>query len=215
MARNTKEKAQETRERIIDAAIDVFYDKGVSNTSLNDVAHAAKVTRGAIYWHFKNKADLFDAMCAHIKNPIHLMVEEVASEKTPDPLGLLRVQGAAIRRMIVDSPKLRKIMTIIHYRCEITDKDDSILLLYRRDWLMHGRESTKRILSNAIAKGQLPPDLDLRLASILMQAAFNGLVMNWLLIPESFDLVSDGNVILESAIDNLRTNPSLRLKPDN
>jgi len=55
MARCTKEKALETRERILDAAEDVFDDNGVSNTSLADIATAAGVTRGAIYWHFTNK----------------------------------------------------------------------------------------------------------------------------------------------------------------
>ena len=153
-------------------------------------------------------------MCAYIKTPVHHMLEEVASEKTLDPLGLLMTQGAAIRRMIVDSPKLRKIMTIIHYRCEITDKDDAILLLYRRDWLMQGQESSKRILVNAIAKKQLPEDLDLRVAIILMQATFHGMMSNWLLMPESFDLVADGNRVLESALENLRTCPQLRIKRD-
>ena len=46
MACCTKEEAQETRERILDAAEDVFYAKGVSQTTLNDVAEAAGVTGG-------------------------------------------------------------------------------------------------------------------------------------------------------------------------
>jgi putative PEP-CTERM system TPR-repeat lipoprotein len=64
MARRTKEEAQETRNRILDFAEHVFNEKGVSRTSLDDLARAAGVTRGAIYWHFRNKAELFDAMLA-------------------------------------------------------------------------------------------------------------------------------------------------------
>ena len=58
MPRKTKEEAQETRQRILDAAERVFQMQGVSRTSLAHIADAAGVTRGAIYWHFRNKADL-------------------------------------------------------------------------------------------------------------------------------------------------------------
>ena len=213
MARNTKEKALETRERILDAAADVFYDKGVSNTSLNDVAQAAGVTRGAIYWHFKNKPDLFNAMCSRVRTPIHLMVEEIAAEKTTDPLGRLLIAGAAIRRSVVEDPYCRKVMTIIYHRCEITDANDPILV-YQRDWLMHSRESTQRILANAQAKGQLPQDLDMRIGALQLQSTFNGLMNNWLLLPGSFDLVEDVNLIIRATLESLRTNPALRIKAD-
>ncbi|MDP1673909.1 MAG: TetR family transcriptional regulator, partial [Burkholderiales bacterium] len=57
MARRTKDEAVETRNQILDAAEKVFSARGVSRTSLADIAEAASVTRGAIYWHFKDKAD--------------------------------------------------------------------------------------------------------------------------------------------------------------
>ncbi|MEA5098857.1 MAG: TetR family transcriptional regulator, partial [Burkholderiaceae bacterium] len=141
MARNTKEKAQETRNRILDAAEDVFYSKGVSNTSLNDVAQAANVTRGAIYWHFKNKADLFDAMCDRIRAPIRAMVEEIADEKTTDPIGRLRLASTHFRQQVVENPHYHKVLAILFHRCEFLDANDPILK-YQRDWMLHSREST-------------------------------------------------------------------------
>ncbi|MBV5333220.1 TetR family transcriptional regulator, partial [bacterium] len=66
MARKTKEEAQETRKAILDAAETVFQERGVSRTSLAEIATAAGVTRGAIYWHFANKAELFDAMIQRV-----------------------------------------------------------------------------------------------------------------------------------------------------
>src|SRR5215468_10863238 len=62
MVRRTKEEALETRNRILDAAERIFEKRGVSRTSLQDIAEAAGVTRGAIYWHFKGKDELFAAM---------------------------------------------------------------------------------------------------------------------------------------------------------
>lgn len=60
MARKTKEDAFITRQRIINVAIREFSTQGFSSTSLADIASAAGVTRGAIYWHFKNKEELFN-----------------------------------------------------------------------------------------------------------------------------------------------------------
>lgn len=211
MARNTKEKALETRERILDAAEDVFLSKGVSATSLNDVALAAGVTRGAIYWHFKNKVDLFDAMCGRVRLGIKAMVDEVADEKTSDPLGLLRTRGKLIRQTIVEDPHYRKVMTIIHHRCEFTDANDPILVNHR-NWTLLNRQLTQRILSNAQSKNQLPQDLDLDLASIMLHAIYEGLINRWLLIPTEFDLVEDATHIIDAAHESLRTSLALRIK---
>ena len=62
MARRTKEEAAITREQLLDAAERVFRERGVAGSSLAEVASAAGVTRGAVYWHFRDKADLFAAM---------------------------------------------------------------------------------------------------------------------------------------------------------
>lgn len=59
MARKTKQQALETRQHILDVAMRLFSQQGVSSTSLAQIAQAAGVTRGAIYWHFKDKTDLF------------------------------------------------------------------------------------------------------------------------------------------------------------
>ena len=70
MARRTKADAQATRSSLLDAAEQLFQARGVSRTSLNDIALAAGTTRGAIYWHFKDKADLFNAMMERVTLPL-------------------------------------------------------------------------------------------------------------------------------------------------
>ena len=62
MARKTKEEALTTRAHIIDAARRVFHAEGVNRSTLDKVAQAAGVTRGAVYWHFANKTELFLAV---------------------------------------------------------------------------------------------------------------------------------------------------------
>ena len=70
MARKTKEEALATRASILDAAELLFHRQGVSRTSLHDIAAAAGVTRGAVYWHFKDKADVFTQMMDRVCLPV-------------------------------------------------------------------------------------------------------------------------------------------------
>lgn len=205
MARCTKEKALETRERILDAAEDVFHAKGVSNTSLADVADAAELTRGAIYWHFKNKADLFDAMCQRIRQPMQTVIEATADINTSDPLGQLHEAGMHVMRQAVENPHHRKVLTILSHKCEFVAASDPILVK-RQEWLAHGQFNLERILTNAKAKGQVPAELDIRLAALMLHVTFDGLLHLWLFSPESFDLVADAEKILDVAMSSLAGN---------
>ena len=62
MARKTKEEAQATRAGILDAAQACFHEFGVAGTSLAMIGARAGYTRGAVYWHFKNKTEVLTAM---------------------------------------------------------------------------------------------------------------------------------------------------------
>ena len=64
--RRTKADSMQTRAALIEAALDLFDEQGVSKTTLAQVATRASVTRGAVYWHFSNKEDLFAALCDFI-----------------------------------------------------------------------------------------------------------------------------------------------------
>ena len=66
MARRTKQEAAATRAALLDAAEEVFLERGVSRASLEVISRRAGVTRGALYWHFRNKGDLFRAMLERV-----------------------------------------------------------------------------------------------------------------------------------------------------
>src|SRR5258705_8511962 len=85
MARKTKEEAAGTRERLLDAAERVFRERGVTHSTLAEIAAAAGHTRGAVYWHFKDKADLVSAMSERATLTLDTMLGESIGE-TDDPL---------------------------------------------------------------------------------------------------------------------------------
>ncbi len=209
MARSTKEEALETRARILDAAERVFHAQGVSHTSLADVAKAADVTRGAIYWHFKNKSDLFDAMCERVRLPMEAMMEESADQRSVDPLGQFVKIGVFVLKRVACDPQSRTIFDIIFNKCEFVDPNDPILVR-QRECHMQGMISMQQTLENAIAKGQLPATLDIPMACLLVHATVTGLMNDWLFAPESFALEEVAEKMLLACIHSLKTAPSMQ-----
>src|SRR5262245_17944722 len=118
MARRTKEEALETRSRILDAAERVFYDRGVAHASLEDIAQAAEVTRGAIYWHFKDKAELFDAMMQRVVLPVEDMTERAGCRAEVHPLELLRQATIDVLLRTARDPRMQRVFDIAYHKCE-------------------------------------------------------------------------------------------------
>jgi len=120
MVRRTKEESQETRRAIIAAAREAFFAHGVTSTSLEQIAKAAGVTRGAIYWHFADKAELFYAMRDEVKIPL-VDRTDVALENTDpalDPLQRVeRFLGVLLEQLFADETT-RKTFQIITFKCE-------------------------------------------------------------------------------------------------
>ena len=214
MTRKTKkEQALETRERLLDAAEDVFNENGVSRTALSDIAKAAGVTRGAIYWHFKNKSDLFSAMCERVRQPTRQLIENMADEQAEDPLDRLREGSRFCMQQIIDNPSYLKVFTILFHKCESLDDDDPIIT-YLKDWDTHILDSMEKVMRNAISRGHLPAELDIKVACLMMKVSFDGLLQNWLFMPDQFDLVETAARIHEACIHSMKTSAALLLKTE-
>ncbi|MBP3195022.1 MAG: TetR/AcrR family transcriptional regulator [Cardiobacteriaceae bacterium] len=69
--RRTKEDVEETKNLIIETAIKLFDKKGYKYTKMSHIAVESNMTRGAVYWHFKNKQEILSALCQqYLKNDI-------------------------------------------------------------------------------------------------------------------------------------------------
>ncbi|MGG2399090.1 TetR family transcriptional regulator [Pseudomonas sp. SH1-B] len=207
MARKTKEEAQATRVHILDAAERVFHAQGVSRASLAEVAKEAGVSRGAIYWHFENKIDLFQAMLERLRLPLEELARASESEHEPDPLGCMReLLVKALTRLARDA-QTRRTHDILRYKCEYTGE----LLGLRERMQALSLECDQRIakaLGNAVSKGQLPHDLDCPRAAVCLHAYMEGIETNWLLMP-NFDLAAQAPALVDTALDML-CSPALR-----
>jgi TetR/AcrR family acrAB operon transcriptional repressor len=209
MVRRTKEEAQETRSQILEAAEKAFYERGVARTTLAEVAALAGVTRGAIYWHFSNKADLVQAMLDSLHEPLEELAKASESEDELDPLGCMRELLINLFRQVALDPKIRRINEILFHKCEFTDEMCDLRLQRQAA----ARECNDRIgisLANAVRKGQLPATLNTVRASICLHAYIDGILGQWLLIPDSYPLSADAEQLVDIGLDMLRLSLALR-----
>ena len=120
MVRKTKEEADITRRHIIAAARRVFLACGVGRTTLERIAAAAGVTRGAVYWHFRNKSELFFAMREQAILPFVDRV--IFKEDDADPLNGIETALQEIFHILRDQAEVRETFEIISFKCEYVDE---------------------------------------------------------------------------------------------
>ncbi len=209
MVRRTKEEALETRNRILDAAEAVFHARGVARPSLADIAEAAGVTRGAIYWHFKNKSDVFAAMCDRVNLPVEALCAPERLARQEDPLGGIRDICAFVFRQTVVNPQWRRVFEIIFHKCEMV-QDNGAIFERQRQSHHDGTVKMREHIRMAMERGQLPADLDLDFAVNAFHAAIGGVLAHWLFAPEDFDLDTHAERMADTFVDTLRFSPALR-----
>ncbi len=123
MVRKTKEEAEKTRADIIRAAREVFHEHGVVRCSLEKIAKAAGVTRGAIYWHFADKAELFFAMREDVFAPMIERTDALLYDPaTPNPLDAIEASVTEFFRVLNECPVVRETFEIMISRCEYVDE---------------------------------------------------------------------------------------------
>ncbi len=129
MVRKTKEDAELTRQKIIHAAREMFLLKGVSRTSLEQIATHAGVTRGAVYWHFKNKTELFYAMREQVFLPlIDRMDDALVSEHADlDPLSRIQQFLETTIHILNDDTQTRQTYEVMMSKCEYVDEFSEVL----------------------------------------------------------------------------------------
>jgi TetR/AcrR family transcriptional regulator, acrAB operon repressor len=202
MARRTKAEALATRDRILDAAERVFSRRGASRPSLEDIAAAAGVTRGAIYWHFRNKADLFAAMLARVTLPMEEMVGRSGDDALTDPLGYIRRCMVTVLRKTTDDAQTRRVFEIVCHKCEYVDEMARVRDRYvemRADCL----GELERGVRNAIRRGLLPAGVNARSAAVGLHALVDGLISNWLLEPKYFPLAREAGRMVDQYLAGL------------
>ena len=206
MARKTKEDAEKTRCQILDAAEMLFQAQGVSRTSLQTIASQAGITRGAIYWHFKDKGDLFNALVDRTIWPMERACQESGSDAAiandPNPVASLRQHQLEAMHTIAHNPRVRRMLEIAIYQVELTD-DMKVV----RDKVFESQENfyerNRRVFALPRIAHHLRPGLTPESAARTMQSMLFGLIDTWMLTPGHFDLEASGRQAIDTILHGI------------
>jgi len=200
--RRTKEEAAVTRMTVLKAALSVFSAKGYAATTLDDVAKVAKVTRGAIYWHFKSKADLYNTLAEELSARGASIVQEAAAEGGTF-IEIMRRIFIRLCAVIEDDKEARAVMELGLFKTGLAPE----LQAGRKKQIEAGNALIAGIadaMKMGVSQGVLRDDMDPADMARAFIAFENGAIQMWLASPKSFSLKESAESFADILIKGLQ-----------
>jgi TetR/AcrR family acrAB operon transcriptional repressor len=178
MARRTKEEAQETREKLLEAALEVMSEKPFSSVSMSEIARRVGLSKGATYWHFKNKTDILlnviENACMHSGREMLSGVGEGGSgSNLSDAREYFKMKIRSANR----SKRIQTITRLMNRRNEWPDEVREKLL----DMMIKFAKSESDMVMFSLRKlqeeGKIAAGVSVEDLSALITAIFHGLFM--------------------------------------
>lgn len=177
----------DTRTRILEAAARVFAERGYAGASLELVAADAGMTKGAVYWHFSSKGDLFHALCERsLKAQIRSLPDQVnalfASHAPVDALASLLLSRFECCEEGQPDP-----MLFFEF---VASSREPIVKDKLRESFASIFDETGMMIKQMQDTGVVHPSVDSESLAIMLQGIINGLTLAWLIHPERVNLPS-------------------------
>ena len=191
--RRTKEDAEQTRLKIIAAALELFSRNGYSNTTLAMIAQAAGFSRGPIYWHFKSKDELYEAVLGYSQVPLERLIEQ-SRALAADPHAALEHFIGEWFRLLLDDRWYRQSFEILLNKTELTAQMASTLKRERKL-----TRAMVQLLEQLIAQAHAD-EKPARSLALLLYSSLMGVTHTWLLSPKLFSLREQAACMADSLL---------------
>ncbi len=200
MPRRTKEEAEQTKEAVLQSALDLFYEKGYSRTTFDEIAKRIGLTKGAAYWHFRNKADLL-AELMNIKFKQKQNLAKIQSEKILT-VEALRNSVIADAQIVQNDPDYCKFLFFILYQMEWSEAIIQKISGQIREIRDFPFFQLKEILTLLQKNGEIASNVDIDETVIILLCLWRGVLNVYIsktypmdlvrTLTKSFDLIMDG-----------------------
>ncbi|XXX71949.1 TetR family transcriptional regulator [Sorangium sp. So ce134] len=183
--RRTKEEAAATREQILDAALLVFSRKGYSAATLQDVAAEAGLTRGAVYWHFKGKVELYVALVGERFARANEVFAEALSPRYSPLESLERLLTRSLEYLEED-PEYRAVLSITLFKTELLPELEPA---FQQKIASVRRlvDTIADLVRKGIAAGQIDRATDPKAAALAAVSLVNGATALHLMDPKALE----------------------------
>jgi len=168
MTKQKKRRAQ-TRQKILDAAAELFLKNGFENTSIAQIIERADVVKGTLYQHFQTKMDLLVVLSRESgAEQVRKLIEEV-NQGTPALEGLRRYYFG-MAQWFEANPKIAEDTIISAIR--LHDPDSNI-----PEYVAH--DFTKLMLKIGQKRGEVRKDISINIQAIVLGGAITLAVIDW------------------------------------
>jgi AcrR family transcriptional regulator len=200
--RRTAAEAAETRQAILRAALDEFSQRGYSATTLDGIARAAGVTRGAVYWHFANKAALYEELLRAFAGQADAIMGAAAAEGGDFISVCQRILTRLLTRLEEDK-ELRAVMELSLFKTEHTAELADVVANQRAS-MNELVAQLAGIMQAGIAQGALQADLNPWDMARGFLAYQQGVFHLWLTDPDAFSLRERASALAGLFISGIR-----------
>lgn len=204
--RRSKDDAEQTRCAILDAAERIFCESGVGPATLERISRAAGVTRGAFYWHFKDKLDLLTAMRQRCELPQENLIRNAANHGHDDPLGLLEHTAVEVLARFETDESSQRLFLIM-----AGPLPDDLAENWAKAKNCDMFDLLTKLAALARDKGTLRRDFSPEEAAISLMAMMNGLISEWLRSGQAFPLSQVGQKLLHAQMQMLKATPDVAI----
>lgn len=161
----------DTRDRLLRAARDRFIADGYAATTNRAIADAAGITPGAIYHYVSSKADLFVAVYDEVFDQVYSEYERVAANETTLVRQFSAMLDATVTLNQHDPSLANFVVGVSREARRHPELIDRLMPLQRRH-----RRVLRRLVSDAVERGELPPDIDQRAVADVLNSQLSGIV---------------------------------------
>lgn len=202
MARKCKEDAEKTRQAVIEAALDVFSEKGYAKATFDEIAARAGFTKGAVYWYFRNKADLVAALIVEYmeRKRIEISEEIPLGDSLDDLLNYFVLWGKMLRDDLRFSKFNRFIICQMEWSEAVVSRVQKSLAT-QKDWHL---EKIKQVLVASDTRGELKEGLDLDVVVEIIRSTYMGIVFSSLNKFQGGDIAEKIKIGLGFLFDGIR-----------
>lgn len=209
--RKTKDSAA-TKNDILQAAIEVFVKNGFVRSTLEQIAREAGVTRGAVYWHFKNKHDIFEALHEALHQPLTSSILEDMKKNCDD--SLCQLEKLCVKLLVdLDNDEMRKkILTIFFCKCDYSSCDMEDILDKQRKRKLKNIDLFAQYFDRALKNKHLPANIDPKITAISLACYMSGIVSEYLRNPQLFNLKKQAKHLIRQFFSAFDSNVSSRAR---
>ncbi len=199
--RKTKEEAEKTRDNILKSALKVFLKNGYSKTSLAGIAENAGYTRGAVYWHFKDKSEILEKLILKFHGRFFSEQNNIL-ESSLDPLQKIKEMININLPLLYNNKEFRDFIELTWFKTEIDQHEG--LLQGKIAITKTFNDSILNLFKEASNEGAIKKEVDPEIAALSVTSIINGIYRGYFIIPDKLQNEKTGRTIIDNYLNHIK-----------